>query len=593
MKFLLAMPCVYALLLATGCTSVATKIARLDKNPTTENGQIDGDFKKIIHRDEQNIDQAYAHELDYINARRKTADINNSEASTFSKLKPTSLCLSGGGIRSATFNLGVLQAFQSEGKLKQIDYLSTVSGGGYIGAWYVTHLHPGTQTINSKPTTQYADNGVVSLSKESSDILSLHTGDSEKDYGAPPSQVMHLQGNSRFILNDSSGLGLVKRLFSWAWRWPGGLVLETALHYKPTRGQLGYHSPIAIYETQLRESYLQQPCESENPIYLQDINPTGSAAPYLILNSAASQGFNYQQRNLPFEFSRDFCGAPEYGYIKTPLLDKPVVSVLHEKTEDTHKARYVKLKPKPFPSFLRKTVEPVKLETALAASGAAVDSAGISNFHMQVGMKLMNFNLRYDTRNYSQNWAEWYWRVPDRLREITTERVWDTTHGNTISLSDGNHVENLGVVAMAYRHVPTIIIADASSDKTYSYASLKRSKRYLNKTPCNICGKNFKWDIDIPVNIPLPKPFIQSTISCGCRGYKSDVFYLKSTFDIAVGDEYRKLGEFLKQYKIHDDKFPHKTTAKQWYGYDEFEAYRQLGYKLTKWMLQTTDLDLN
>jgi glycerophosphoryl diester phosphodiesterase len=45
------------------------------------------------------------------------------------------LAFSGGGIRSATFNLGVLQALSQIGLLKHVDYLSTVSGGGYIGTW--------------------------------------------------------------------------------------------------------------------------------------------------------------------------------------------------------------------------------------------------------------------------------------------------------------------------------------------------------------------------------------------------------------------------------------------------------------------------
>jgi hypothetical protein len=45
------------------------------------------------------------------------------------------LALSGGGIRSATFNLGVLQGLAELGLLKRLDYLSTVSGGGYIGSW--------------------------------------------------------------------------------------------------------------------------------------------------------------------------------------------------------------------------------------------------------------------------------------------------------------------------------------------------------------------------------------------------------------------------------------------------------------------------
>src|SRR5438445_5095766 len=45
------------------------------------------------------------------------------------------LCLSGGGIRSASFALGVLQALASYGLLRHFHYLSTVSGGGYIGSW--------------------------------------------------------------------------------------------------------------------------------------------------------------------------------------------------------------------------------------------------------------------------------------------------------------------------------------------------------------------------------------------------------------------------------------------------------------------------
>lgn len=45
------------------------------------------------------------------------------------------LALSGGGIRSATFCLGVLQALGASKKLHHVDFLSTVSGGGYIGAF--------------------------------------------------------------------------------------------------------------------------------------------------------------------------------------------------------------------------------------------------------------------------------------------------------------------------------------------------------------------------------------------------------------------------------------------------------------------------
>ena len=45
------------------------------------------------------------------------------------------IAFSGGGIRSATFNLGIIQRLANLNVLHQFDYMSTVSGGGYIGTW--------------------------------------------------------------------------------------------------------------------------------------------------------------------------------------------------------------------------------------------------------------------------------------------------------------------------------------------------------------------------------------------------------------------------------------------------------------------------
>src|SRR5215472_13219434 len=55
--------------------------------------------------------------------------------------KQAALCLSGGGIRSATYSLGVIQALARKGLLTRFHYLSTVSGGGYAGAWLSTLTH--------------------------------------------------------------------------------------------------------------------------------------------------------------------------------------------------------------------------------------------------------------------------------------------------------------------------------------------------------------------------------------------------------------------------------------------------------------------
>lgn len=55
--------------------------------------------------------------------------------------KRSALCISGGGIRSATFALGLIQGMARCGVLDKFDYLSTVSGGGYIGSWLTAWMH--------------------------------------------------------------------------------------------------------------------------------------------------------------------------------------------------------------------------------------------------------------------------------------------------------------------------------------------------------------------------------------------------------------------------------------------------------------------
>lgn len=55
--------------------------------------------------------------------------------------KRAALCISGGGIRSATFGLGILQGLARCGLLGRFHFLSTVSGGGYIGSWLTAWIH--------------------------------------------------------------------------------------------------------------------------------------------------------------------------------------------------------------------------------------------------------------------------------------------------------------------------------------------------------------------------------------------------------------------------------------------------------------------
>lgn len=69
------------------------------------------------------------------------------------------IALSGGGIRSASYGLGVLQALAYGRWLPKFDYLSTVSGGGYIGSSlsYLLHCSQSNQSQNDHTVEQVYD----------------------------------------------------------------------------------------------------------------------------------------------------------------------------------------------------------------------------------------------------------------------------------------------------------------------------------------------------------------------------------------------------------------------------------------------------
>jgi hypothetical protein len=64
---------------------------------------------------------------------KESAYIDQSDTGTGKKREVTGLALSGGGIRSASFALGVIQALEKYNCLESFRYLSSVSGGGYMG----------------------------------------------------------------------------------------------------------------------------------------------------------------------------------------------------------------------------------------------------------------------------------------------------------------------------------------------------------------------------------------------------------------------------------------------------------------------------
>jgi hypothetical protein len=93
------------------------------------------------------------------------------------------LCLSGGGIRSAAFALGVLQALSAKRLLTGFHYLSTVSGGGYIGGWLQRWIHgePGGAASVMTKLGAVKEPAEVSALRENSNFITPRVGVGSND----------------------------------------------------------------------------------------------------------------------------------------------------------------------------------------------------------------------------------------------------------------------------------------------------------------------------------------------------------------------------------------------------------------------------
>ena len=135
-------------------TTLATEITKLVQCPAILTEQYNGLFKTLSKPLQQVIDDnddAAGEDIQHLNRlivdeiggnvltpgpRARLEEYVRLVHQSHKDNEDTSaLCISGGGIRSATFALGVLQSLARRNLLDKFDFVSTVSGGGYIGSW--------------------------------------------------------------------------------------------------------------------------------------------------------------------------------------------------------------------------------------------------------------------------------------------------------------------------------------------------------------------------------------------------------------------------------------------------------------------------
>lgn len=109
------------------------------------------------------------------------------------------LALSGGGIRSATFCLGIVQVLVRKQLFAQFDYLSTVSGGGYCGTFLSCAL--GTNPAAGKGA---ADRSEPDARIREAMLERIDDVFHRQETGTESGLIRHLRNNSKFLLNGGA-----------------------------------------------------------------------------------------------------------------------------------------------------------------------------------------------------------------------------------------------------------------------------------------------------------------------------------------------------------------------------------------------------
>lgn len=172
------------------------------------------------------------------------------------------IALSGGGIRSATFCIGVLQSIAERDKycqdnskkdyksslLSHFDYLSTVSGGGYAGG-FLTSLFVRDRAASSDTKTNTSKAPAPDAKKSADQVIDIlasgvphRTVDATKQDSFP---LAWLRNNGRYLLPSGTGdlryavSIILRNLFSLHYM-IGILLLAAAMAMVPLSGYLKY-----------------------------------------------------------------------------------------------------------------------------------------------------------------------------------------------------------------------------------------------------------------------------------------------------------------------------------------------------------------
>jgi hypothetical protein len=149
-----------------------------------------------------------------------------------------------------------------------------------------------------------------------------------------------------------------------------------------------------------------------------------------------------------------------------------------------------------------------------------------------------------------------------------------------LELTDGGHFDNLGIYELVRRKLSLIVVCDGEADLGSSYSALVSVQRRIEEDfGATIIFEKHKGpellvankEMAYPSNTLCARlPFFLASIKYNDNS-EGKIIYMKATMIDALS--FKTLG-----FKGANPDFPHETTADQFFGPEQFEAYRELGY---------------
>ncbi len=228
----------------------------------------------------------------------------------------------------------------------------------------------------------------------------------------------------------------------------------------------------------------------------------------------------------------------------------------------------------------------IDVATAVAVSGAAVSSNMGSQSMRPLAplLAFLNVRLGYWFPN-PRLLIEGAWLRPSLWYFLSEAFGYMNEDRNTVYLTDGGHVENLGIYELLRRRCRLIVAVDAEADPDMNFRSFVMLQRYAR--------------IDLGARIDLNWSAIASTTlkamadptlrangphcAVGMIEYDNGgIGYLVYVKLSVTGDE----NDYVRDYNQRNASFPHESTGDQRFSEEQFEAYRALGFHAVNGMLQ-------